>query len=335
MSTAFLLYVLPKTISTYSHPNMSASIQHDFKYETVTGIFLQADPATDHATFDYVSLPCTKEHLDSTNVSQTDNFGLIPRDYPTDVPETHKVPAWQRLAHYIQHLNTQSPASISYKLLYMGRHGEGDHNVAEAFYGTKAWDDHWSKLEGNGTVIWADAHLTEIGKKQALTAHAFMESQLSKHQMPAPQSYYVSPMYRCLQTASLTWSGLELPSDRPFAPVIKELVREVLGEHTCDRRSTKTFIHAEYPEWRIEPGFTEHDELWQANHRETHEEHDVRTREFLRDLFSNDENVYLSLASHSGAIASHLRVLGHREFGLPTGGMIPVLVKATQIDYKQ
>ena len=29
---------------------------------------------------------------------------------------------------------------MQYKLLYMGRHGEGYHNVAEAFYGTPAWD---------------------------------------------------------------------------------------------------------------------------------------------------------------------------------------------------
>jgi hypothetical protein len=29
---------------------------------------------------------------------------------------------------------------VQYKVLYMGRHGEGYHNVAEAFYGTPAWD---------------------------------------------------------------------------------------------------------------------------------------------------------------------------------------------------
>lgn len=264
--------------------------------------------------------------------SQTEDFGLIQRAYPTDTPETTKDPAWKRLARYVQHLDTTSPDGVSYKLLYMGRHGEGYHNVAEAFYGTKDWDDYWSKLEGNGSVSWADAHLTDIGKQQALAAHAFIDSQLSKHDMPPPQSYYVSPMYRCLQTASLTFSGLKLPKDRPFAPVIKELVREVIGEHTCDRRSTKTYIHAAYRDWRIEAGFTENDELWQADHRETHAEHDIRTRKFLGDLFSNDGNVYLSLTSHSGAIASHLRVVGHREFKLPTGGMIPAVVKAIRID---
>lgn len=34
------------------------------------------------------------------------------------------------------------------------------------------------------------------------------------------------------------------------------------------------------------------------------------------------------MTSHSGAIGGMLRVLGHREYRLKTGGAIPVLVKA-------
>jgi hypothetical protein len=37
-------------------------------------------------------------------------------------------------------LNNCSRTNIRYKLLYVGRHGEGYHNVAEDFYGTPAWD---------------------------------------------------------------------------------------------------------------------------------------------------------------------------------------------------
>ena len=212
----------------------------------------------------------------------------------------------------------------------MGRHGEGFHNVGEAFYGTKAWDDYWSKLDGNGTIFWSDAHLTELGKAQALAGRAFLGAQFAWAKMPSPESHYVSPLYRCLQTADLAFSGLKLPADHPFKPVVKESLREVMGEHTCDRRSNRTYIHEEYPSWVIEAGFKEKDELWQPDHRETHEEHDARTLELLRDIFAHDQNVYLSFTSHSGAIASHLRVVGHREFPLPTGGMIPVLVKATR-----
>ena len=38
--------------------------------------------------------------------------------------------------------------------------------MGEAKYGTKAWDDYWSKLDGDGELYWLDAHLTEKGKQQ-------------------------------------------------------------------------------------------------------------------------------------------------------------------------
>ncbi|KAK4503413.1 hypothetical protein PRZ48_004328 [Zasmidium cellare] len=288
------------------------SYKAKYKYETVKGVFLQDDPKTDWNGFEY-----TKH-----------NFGLIPRSYPTDSDPSQ--PLWERFGRYIQHLQSSAPAGTFYKLLYFGRHGEGYHNVAEAKYGTKDWDDYWSKLEGDGELFWSDAHLTDKGKEQALEAHAFIGEQLAWAKMPAPQSYYVSPMFRCLQTANLTYSGLKLPDESPFDPLIKELLREVLGEHTCDRRSTRSYIHEHFPKWRIEEGLTEQDELWKADHRETHDEHDARTTEFLDNVFSHDEKIYVSLTTHSGAIASHLRVLGHQEFRLVTGGMIPVLVKATK-----
>ena len=150
--------------------------------------------------------------------------------------------------------------------------------------------------------------------------------------MPAPEAYYVSPLFRCLQTAHLTFSQLKLPEDRLFNPVIKEMLREVMGEHTCDRRSSRTAIRNAFPEWTIEPGFSEVDELWLPDRRETHAEHDERTRGLLNDIFAHDASTFISLTSHSGAIASLLRVTKHRDFRLPTGALIPLLVKATKIN---
>lgn len=37
------------------------------------------------------------------------------------------------------------------------------------------------------------------------------------------------------------------------------------------------------------------------------------------------------MTSHSGAIGSILAAIGHREFALQTGGVIPVLVKAKRV----
>jgi hypothetical protein len=72
----------------------------------------------------------------------TTNLGLLNRSYPTDDeydPKGAKT-QWQRFEYYLDHLTKTCGETEQYKLLYMGRHGEGYHNVAEAFYGTPAWD---------------------------------------------------------------------------------------------------------------------------------------------------------------------------------------------------
>jgi broad specificity phosphatase PhoE len=150
---------------------------------------------------------------------------LINRSYPSDpsLDQTRHATQWQKFEHYINDLNNNSGHTVQYKVLLMGRHGEGHHNVAEAFYGTPAWDCHWSKLDGNRTMTWADAQITDKGTSQALLANAFWKKELVEAKIPAPQSYYTSPLDRCLATANLTFSGLALPSEEPFRPIVKEV----------------------------------------------------------------------------------------------------------------
>lgn len=78
------------------------------------------------------------------NPQAQSNLGLINRDYPTDTELSpsisYKGTQWQRFEHYIESLNKRATADEQYKLLIFGRHGEGEHNVAEAKYGTDAWD---------------------------------------------------------------------------------------------------------------------------------------------------------------------------------------------------
>lgn len=173
------------------------------------------------------------------------NFGLINRPYDTDseYDPDHKKTQWQRFEHQVFRLNRQSGRNIQYKMLYMGRHGEGFHNVAESFYGTPAWNVsfplfevqtfsidrdrtlqcYWSKLDGNGTITWADAHLTEKGVEQAKIANRFWATEIATQKIPVPESYYTSPLDRCLATADITFSGLDLLSRKPFVPVVKEV----------------------------------------------------------------------------------------------------------------
>ena len=63
-----------------------------------------------------------------------------------------------------------------------------------------------------------------------------------------------------------------------------------MGVHTCDKRQTKTYIQDTYGGiFDIVPPFTEQDELWQADHRETDQEIDARTRLALDLIFNGKE----------------------------------------------
>lgn len=150
--------------------------------------------------------------------------------------------------------------------------------------------------------------------------------------MPAPESYYTSPLSRCTITANLTFNGLDLPPSRPFVPTVKEYFREGISIHTCDRRSSRASIRGMFPWYVFEPGFTELDELWRGNEGETDAAQEARTRTALDEVFRRDEATWVSVTSHSGEIRKMLAVLGHRAFSLSTGQVVPVLVKAEAVE---
>jgi hypothetical protein len=114
------------------------------------------------------------------------------------------------------------------------------------------------------------------------------------------------------------------------------LVRETIGIHTCDRRSSKTAIQDEYLDYTIEETFTEDDELWHPEQRESDSARNARIKTFLDDILTaNSDNTFISVTAHSGAITSILDVVGHRRFKLQTGGVIPVLVRAESLPGKE
>ncbi|XTI84258.1 phosphoglycerate mutase-like protein [Cenococcum geophilum] len=309
--------VLGLVVSIAAHDNVYNYGNGYLNYTVVPGLFLQDDPSTNVSTFNFM----------------TTNFGLINRTYPTDdtCKGGRQATQWERFAHYVASLNREAPKNVEYKLFYMGRHGEGWHNAAESYYGTPAWNCYWSEKDGNGTVVWADAHLTANGISQALAVNAFWATLIVNQKIPTPESYYTSPLTRCLATANLTFGGLNLPQEHPFIPEVKEYFREGISGHTCDRRSNKTYIHSTFPTYTFEKGFAEFDHLWEALHGETNVDQDIRSKKVLDDVFGSDRSTYISITSHSGEIASILRVLGHQVFGLSTGAAIPVLVKATTL----
>jgi broad specificity phosphatase PhoE len=280
------LLAAASSANAYSHAKY-------IKYSVVPGLFLQDDNSTNPSSFDFIGT----------------NFGLINRTYPSDpsCPEDKKATQWQRLAHYISTLNDKAPDNERYTLFFMGRHGEGFHNAAESYLGTPAWNCYWSELDGNSTVTWADAKLTEVGIQQAIKVKNFWAHLIKDEKITTPETYYTSPLHRCLDTARLTFTGLDLPKKKSFVPVIKEYLREGISAHTCDRRSTKSYIKKNFPSFKFEKSFPEHDPYWTELYAEPREDQDARSSDVLDDIFWNDESTYISITSHSGEIASLLR----------------------------
>ncbi|KAI1346964.1 histidine phosphatase superfamily [Xylaria sp. FL0043] len=323
LATVFLAFLSLGTASlAVESDSLGKWDQHHkstLNYTTITGFFLQDDPTTDPTSFDYATV----------------NYGLINRSYPTDkeFDRQGKKTQWQRFEHYVETLNRDSDEGTEYKVLFMARHGEGYHNAAESYYGTPAWNCYWGPLDGNGTVVWKDARLTDNGIAQCTKANGFWKHALTVARIPAPQTYYSSPLTRSATTANLTFAGLDLPHSRPFAPTVKELLREGISIRSCDERSSKTALSTLLPNFRFEEGFSETDLLWRGHvdEGETDEAQAQRAKTVIDDIFGHDTNTWISLTTHSGQIAMVLKVLGHRVFGLSTGQAIPALVRAMTI----
>jgi len=240
---------------------------------------------------------------------------------------------WTNFKAHIMKLNNTSPDNVSYRVIFLGRHGQGFHNVAETVYGTAAWDRYWSLLNGDGKIIWGpDPELTEVGIGQAKVVNQAWKDEL-QYGIPLPQTLYCSPLSRAIKTALITFDGtlLNAGDDRQTRRVIKEKLREMNGLHTCDKRNPRSTIEETYPQFKTEPGFTEEDTLWTADHRETEEELTDRLRKAMEEIFFDDMSTYISITAHGGAIRALLKVLNAPSFVLPTGGVTCVVVKVTKV----
>jgi len=232
---------------------------------------------------------------------------------------------WTDLLEKVKALNVDGKKC---KIIFAGRHGQGVHNLAETKYGTKAWNEYWSKLTTDGALIWGpDPKLTSVGEQEALAVHARWIEELNASGLTIPQSFYASPLQRTAHTADLTFSALP-GVGTPFSAFIVENIREVYGEHTCDMRRTYTDLQNDFPSFSFEKTFTEEDELWTPI-RESDTHLDIRVRDVLDRVFESDDSLFISITSHGGWISGLLRVTGHQDYNLPTGGVQPLIIQAT------
>lgn len=83
-------------------------------------------------------------------------------------------------------------------------------------------------LDGAEGITWSDANLTETGQNQAKEVYELWKLLLPKG-IPPPETYYVSPLTRTIETADLSFKGLGLPKDKPYRPVVKEVCGLLTG----------------------------------------------------------------------------------------------------------
>jgi hypothetical protein len=86
----------------------------------------------------------TKIKLLTGNSQTAVNFGLLNKTYPS-VNSTNTT-QWQQFTKVVDSLNANAKSNTVYKVLFMGRHGEGFHNAAESYYGTPSWNVRQSNL---------------------------------------------------------------------------------------------------------------------------------------------------------------------------------------------
>ncbi|GHJ85537.1 hypothetical protein NliqN6_1939 [Naganishia liquefaciens] len=287
--------------ATHDEPDDYDESKGTWRFEIAQGLFRQSDEA---------SHKLTPEQMLQTG------FGLL-----DETPER-----WTKFKEAVAKLQKEAPQNVKYKVLFCGRHGQGWHNYGAEQYDPVSWELDYTKRNGDGKIVWGpDAELTPLGQSQALAVQEGWKRNLALG-APMPETWLCSPLTRTADTMRLSFG--DILDDKQ--PIFVEALREIYGEHTCDMRRSKSYLQERFPTYGFEPEFAEEDPWWKPDERETELNRRERLRNAMFQLFSENDNTYISITSHSCALRSLLTVLRHRPYSLGTGEMIPVIVKATK-----
>lgn len=320
--SVFASWLIKKNNNPYSNINEITAKMKVMQYTAVPGFFLH-DEEPEGPVF---------------RAKTRDEFGIKEREYETDrkfwrdfakLPQEEQEARrqgasdqWLRFQYFINHLNKHGQGKAEWKVIYVLRHGEGYHNVKEREVGRAEWERYWSRIDGDDRSTWADSHLTSTGQQQA----AEVRRHVGSGRIYSPQSVYTSPLTRCLETTSIIWG-----SSLTHATVMENL-RERFGVHTCDRRSRKSMIQANFPFCQVGDDMTERDELWKSDVRETEGDAAARASSALHDIWTHDRNTYIAITAHSGFIRSLYAAIKHTDVWVAPGQIMPLFIKGELVD---
>lgn len=290
--------------------NPQGQLEFPWDFKVVQGFFKQSESSTDDAVFNYA----------------TDHMG--------------RLKPWKEIIHDLTQLNQDAPDNVEYKLLFLARHGNGYHNQVVETYGLDRWNKKLHKLGHIDGIEYApDPQLTSLGMAQAEENHRLWQQEL-KLGAPIPAKFFVSPLQRSCNTLQITWHDLKPDT---IVPYVDELIRETIGKNLCDKRSPKRVIEQRFPHFNTD-GVVDEEDVAFGDERESMIDQSIRINKFLQNLFELDydskqgkvdeklaeRDAFIATYSHAGTIRCFINVLGHRNFTISTGGMIPIVVKGTR-----
>jgi len=198
------------------------------------------------------------------------------------------------------------------------------------------WTRYWSYLDGDGDLTWGpDASLTQKGYVQAVDAHSVWATEMSAY-LKLPTTVYCNPLTRCLVTSTITFAGfhrffMNKWGSSPTIPVIKVVVencREKCDQETAMKRRSRTYITQMFPNFIIEDGFTEDDQLWHPG-KDTDNNVSGRANDVLDRIFNADNSGdFISITTDEAFINSFLITINERTCTMPLGGVLPIVVHA-------
>ena len=201
--------------------------------------------------------------------------------------------------------NDESNKASVTKIIHFQRHGQGFHNLICDIWREKGLPIDFDSLDPTFNPVirneFLDPPLTETGRQQC-------KDKREECSKLTPELVIVSPLLRCLQTASLSFYDF-YQTNIPW--VSHEGCREELGLLVGNKRRSISEIKLDYPSIDFSAIEYDDDVLWNdyGNRRETQLEKSERIYEFLTDYVRNRPEKDIAIVCHSAYLFTLLNAV--------------------------